>query len=332
LALPTVLGQIASLLQSVSMLNNSPAMPAEVRIANCLTTARHTYSEQQLNLFFCLLTKLQKVPAADRCYQLPRAEVERLMGKQLNSGKLSQQATGMQVSCWEYGSPLAPQHLLLFERVIYLKGQGIFEFILSEASLPFLFNLKGNFTSFNLATALRIRGSYSKRLYLLCAQWRDRATTPKYTLDYLRWMFALTDKASDATDKYKLFGHLHLRILKPAIKRLNAQTAFAVELVLYRKAHAVTEVKLRLRAELSTGRADSPSPVTGFTNSVTDRQLRAAAMLQQLDIVDPVLRQQILASDSFMDQTFSFMYKLKTDRHIATRNPGGLLLRILGLR
>lgn len=307
-------------------------MPAEVRIANSLTTARHACSEQQLNLFFCLLTKLKKVPAVDRCYQVSRAEVEQLSGKKINSSNLAQQAIAMQDDYWECGSPSAPQQLRLFERVAYQKGRGVIDFTLSVASLPFLFNLTGNFTSFDLATALRIRGSYSKRLYLLCAQWRDRSATPEYKLDYLRWMFALTDKTLATTDKYKLFGHLHLRILKPAIEQLNAQTNFKVELAIYKQALTVTKIKLHLRAVSSTQHAVTSPPATGFSSSLNEQQLRVISALQKLGIIDRSIHQKVIDSDYLIYKTFNFVYKLKIGGYANVRNQSGLLLMILGIK
>ncbi|WP_303312694.1 hypothetical protein [Hymenobacter sp. BT730] len=51
-----------------------------------------------------------------------------------------------------------------------------------------------------------------------------------------------------------------------------------------------------------------------------------------LGITQPELLQQILSEPRLVDELFKFMYKLKTEKVKADRNPGGLFLKMQGLR
>jgi hypothetical protein len=54
--------------------------------------------------------------------------------------------------------------------------------------------------------------------------------------------------------------------------------------------------------------------------------------LEALGIAEPKLVQGILQSAKHIEALFAFMYKLKTDKIKATKNPGGFFLKMQGLR
>jgi hypothetical protein len=62
------------------------------------------------------------------------------------------------------------------------------------------------------------------------------------------------------------------------------------------------------------------------------RILSAKQHLEALGIIQPQLVPTILGNPKHVDQLFKFTYQLKTDKVKATKNPGGLFLKICGLR
>ena len=62
------------------------------------------------------------------------------------------------------------------------------------------------------------------------------------------------------------------------------------------------------------------------------RAYSARQHLEALGINQPQLVATILGDAKHIDQLFKFTYQLKTDKVKATKNPGGLFLKICGLR
>ncbi|MFC7670508.1 hypothetical protein ACFQT0_26370 [Hymenobacter humi] len=54
--------------------------------------------------------------------------------------------------------------------------------------------------------------------------------------------------------------------------------------------------------------------------------------LETLGIKDIQLVGRILGDKQLLNELFKFMYRLKTDKIKADKNPGGLLLTVLGLK
>ena len=153
----------------------------EIRQHNALTNARYDYSELQLDLLFFIVSRLRKDQKTS-LYELPIKELALLTGKQYHLPYLRQATEGMGSRMFEVETPERVKQLWMFQRVEYLKGQGIIEIKLTEDILPYLFDLKDNFTSYTLAAALRLNSKYAKRIYQLCSQWKDLGETKKYDL------------------------------------------------------------------------------------------------------------------------------------------------------
>ncbi len=76
--------------------------------------------------------------------------------------------------------------------------------------LAFLLNcLDGNFTEWELGEFVRLGGAYSKRLYRICAQWKNVGSTPLYGISELRMLMGVSENVEN---KYFL-----KRILEPAV-------------------------------------------------------------------------------------------------------------------
>ena len=70
-----------------------------------------------------------------------------------------------------------------------------------------------------------------------------------------------------------------------------------------------------------------------FEQPAEDARVYSAKQhLDALGINQPQLVATILGDAKHLDQLFKFTYQLKTDKVKATKNPGGLFLKICGLR
>jgi plasmid replication initiation protein len=219
----------------------------------------------------------------------------------------------------------------MFQRVKYHLGQGIIEFDFTKHILPYLFDLKNNFTSFELAAALRLTSKYAKRIYPLCSQWKDLGETKKYDLQDLKKMLGLLDDKGN--ERMKQLIDLRTNVLDVAMKQINEHTELHVSYKLEKVGRSfkniVFTVKSQALAEpIPFDLVATAQDVPGVQQSHYDN---AARILDELRITDTKHRHTILGSAAHVAEVNRYNHDLKTGKVKASRNPGGLLLVRLGL-
>lgn len=302
----------------------------EIRQHNALTNARYDYTELQLDLLFFIVSRLRKDQKTS-LYELPIKELASLTGKQYHLPYLRQATEGMGSRMFEVETPERVKQLWMFQRVEYLKGQGIIEIKLTEDILPYLFDLKDNFTSYTLAAALRLNSKYAKRIYQLCSQWKDLGETKKYDLQDFKKMLGLLDEKGN--EKMERISVLREKVLDIAVKQINEHTELHISYKLEKRVRTykniVFTVKSQALAEtIPFDLVATAQDVPGVQQSHFDN---AARILDELRITDAKHRHTILASAAHVAEVNRYNHDLKTGKVKASRNPGGLLLVRLGL-
>ena len=302
----------------------------EVRQHNALTNARYEYTELQLDLLFFLLSKLRK-DQQDTVYELSIKDLSSLTGKKYNAAYLHKATSDMGSRVFEVQTETRYRQLWMFQRVDYLLGQGIIEIKLTEDITPYLFDLKENFTSYELVSALRLTSKYAKRIYQYCSQWKDQGETKKYDIQDFKQMLGLfDDKGKDKTIRMSDFRE---SVLDVAVKQINEHTELHISYKLEKRVRTykniVFTVKSQALAEtIPFDLVAMVQDVPGVQQSHLDN---AARILDELRITDPKHRRTILASAAHVAEVNRYNHDLKTGKVKATRNPGGLLLVRLGL-
>ena len=303
----------------------------EIRQHNALTNARYEYSELQLDLFFFIISKLRKGDK-DTVYQLDITELSSLTGKRYNGAYLHKATADMGARMLEVEDANEYQQIWMFQRIRYLKGQGIIEFDLTRHVLPFLFDLKNNFTSYELAAALRLTSKYAKRVYQLCSQWKDIGETKKYDLqDFKRMLGLLDEKGNDKTERV---SDLKSKVLDIAVKQINEHTELHVSYTLEKKGKAFKNIVFTVKPQAlaETIPFDLVPSGTAPAGMQQHQVENAGRLLAQLSITTPALVATILASAAHVAACNKFAHDLKTGKHAKAHSLSGLLLTILGLK
>jgi len=301
----------------------------EIRQHNALTNARYDYTELQQDLLFFIISKLK--PDNKEAYALSIMELSKLTGKKYNAAYLHKATADMGSRVLEILTEKSYEQIWMFQRVKYHLGQGIIEFDFTKHILPYLFDLKNNFTSFELAAALRLTSKYAKRIYPLCSQWKDLGETKKYDIHELKRMLGLLDDKGN--EKMKQLIDLRTNVLDVAMKQINEHTELHVSYKLEKVGRSfkniVFTVKSQALAEPIPFDLVATTPtLPGVQQSHYDN---AARVLDELRITDPKHRQTILSSAAHVAEVNRYNHDLKTGKVKASRNPGGLLLVRLGL-
>ena len=298
-----------------------------VRQHNAITQARYDYTACQLDIFFFLLSRLRRDDAPDREYTIYVKDVETLTGRQWNYQQLREATADMGSRMFEVENERTYQQLWMFQRVEYIKGKGCLQIQLATPIRPFLFNLKENFTSYQLHSALKLSSKYAKRIYQLVSQWKDKATTRTYPLDEFKQMLHLKDPKGKEPELFQNISQLKARVLDIAVRQVNEHTDLKIDYQLLKKGRAYDAVRFTIARQQPQ---QLPIP---FEQPAEDaRAFSAKQHLEALGITEPQLVVTILGDTHHLDKLFKFRYDLKTDKVKATKNPGGLYLKICGLR
>ncbi|TYZ05753.1 replication initiation protein [Hymenobacter lutimineralis] len=301
----------------------------EIRQHNALTSARYDYTELQQDLMFFIISKLR--PDNKDSYSLSIMELSRLTGKKYNAAYLHKATADMGSRVLEVLTEKSYKQIWMFQQVEYHLGQGIIEFDLTKHILPYLFDLKDNFTSYELAAALRLTSKYAKRIYPLCSQWKDLGETKKYDLQEFKRMLGLLDDKGN--EKMKQINELRGKVLDIAVKQINEHTELHVSYKLEKVGRSFKNIIFTVKPQaladpIPFDLVATAQPLPGVQQSHFDN---AARILDELRITDAKHRQTILASAAHVAEVNRYNHDLKTGKVKASRNPGGLLLVRLGL-
>ena len=306
----------------------------EVRQANALTNARYEYTEMQANIFLVLLSKLRK-DSPDDVYQISVTELERLTSKKLNYKQLRNSTEEMmgrvhKINTHHNGKEVFRQ-IVLFKRIDYILGTGVIELEFNEYATPYLFDLKNNFTSFQVQAALNLPSKHAKRIYQICSQWKDKGQTKKVTILELKKTLGLADDKGN--EEYTIFAMFRKKVLDVAVKQVNEKTDLFIGYQLEKVGRAFQNIVFTVQSQIpATTIAFDLVPDEAPAFTVAHQVDSAGRLLAQLSITTPELVTQILASPAHVAACNKFAHELKTGKHTKSHSLSGLLLTILGIK
>lgn len=299
----------------------------EIRQHNAITTARYEMSACEMDIVFSLLSKLTKHDAPGTIYEIRVRELEGLTGRSWNYKQLLESTENLNSRVYSIETGTTLLQVSLLASALYLKGKGTIELEVSERMRPYLIDLKSNFTSYRLHAAFSLSSKFAKRVYQLVSQWKDIGETKTYTLDEFKLMLGLKDPKGKTPEQYTQVSALQKYVLDVAVNQINEHTDLRITYELIKKGRSYQSVKFFVNPQEPR---QLPIP---FELNADDAKLQVVHKhLDTLGIMNTKLVQEITQSPKHIDALFAYMYKLKTDKIKATKNPGGLFLKMQGLR
>jgi len=126
-------------------------------------------------------------------------------------------------------------------RAQYFKGEARVQITFSDAIMPYLTQLKGQFTRVVVKNVSSLSSTYSIRIYELLQQFRSTGERT-ISLNDFRSMLAIEDK-------YQQFKDLNKMIIKPAIAELNKKSDLAVTAETVKKGRNVVALRFRFKED-----------------------------------------------------------------------------------
>jgi plasmid replication initiation protein len=311
----------------------------QVRQHNAITNARYEYSEMQLDIFLYLLSSLRK-DQPDGIYEISVGEMSKLTGKKYNYQQLRLATEGMGSRMFEIPNETDKKgrqvwrQMWMFDRVDYVHGTGVIEIEFTRTIQPYLFDLKANFTSFQLYSALRLGSKHAKRIYTLCSQWKDKGQSPEYVIEEFKRMIGLVNDKGDI--EYAEITMFKKFVLDIAVKQINEHTDLEIGYNLRKRGRSFQNITFTIKAQplaVMLPVKDEPAKVGAAPVGVSDGQYQNVRMLlEQWNIKRADVVNQIMSSTQLVQEVNRFAYELQTGKVKVEKNVAGYLLTRLGLK
>lgn len=305
----------------------------EIRHHNAITTARYEYSELQLDIFLYLLSILRK-DNPNGVYEIVVKDLSAATGKEYKYAYLRKATEEMGSRMFEVSTPKRLEQLWMFQRVAYVLGEGRIEVEFANPIKPYLFDLKDNFTSFQLYAALRLGSKYAKRIYAICSQWKDKGQTQTFSLDELKKMLHLLDDKGN--EQYKPLSMFRKFVLDESVKQINQRTDLQIDYTLQKRGRSFQNITFTVKAQplaVVLPTKDKPTKGGVAPTGISDAQYQnVRLLLENWNIKRADVVNQIMNSAELVQEVNKFAYELQTGKVKVEKNVAGYLLTRLGLK
>ena len=244
--------------------NIKPKDDALVVRHNKLIEARYETTLHQQRIMLWLISEIRPEDRDFQKYRVTIKELAKFVGLEKNKNVYRQiaEATGGMVGrLVEIGSLEDDEYLQvsLVSSAKYKIGQGFVDLSIDPELMPYLLDLKANFTKAYLRDLMSMKSAYSIRLYDLLNQYR-KVGKRSLEVDELKRMLGIENK-------YKLYGDFHRRVITPSVKEINERTDLFVAYTERKEGRsvkwldftiAVKEVFREARSEEGQGATGSP--------------------------------------------------------------------------
>ncbi|WP_105904353.1 replication initiation protein, partial [Haemophilus influenzae] len=123
----------------------------------------------------------------------------------------------------------------------YFKKEGRFKIALTNEIMPYLTQLKGQFTQYQLNHISGFSSVHAIRLYELFTQYKRLGERYISVEELKKWL--------QLEDKYDRYNNLNQRVLTPALSEINEKSDLFVEYEPIKKGRKVTGIEFRITHE-----------------------------------------------------------------------------------
>jgi plasmid replication initiation protein len=190
---------------------------------NALTEANYDFTPLEKNIMYMMMALIKQGDAPDQYYFISVNELSQKTGVD-NSYSDYKTAIGRMMSKVmtiqrENGNVL---QTTLVSSAEYIKGKGIIELGIEPKLRPYLFELKQNFTTYQLELALILKSKFSKRIYEMLSQYKNTGVLRISVLDLKERLSLYNPKTKE--EQYEKWSAFDKYVLKTAHKEINKHT------------------------------------------------------------------------------------------------------------
>lgn len=166
--------------------------------------------------------------------------------------------------------------------------------------MPYLANLRDNFTRYLQSDISNVSGSYTIRFYEFIRQYLSIGKR-EITIDELRFMLNIGNK-------YPLFYDFKKRVIEPSIKEINEKTPVHASYDLVKKGKTVVSIVLKFKEKEKPKQALERDPNTiDWVNGQTDNEAKKAPSWQTKGLSDKQINKLSIYSQEFCEANINRM-------------------------
>jgi plasmid replication initiation protein len=225
---------------------------------NAITTARYSMSALEKNIMYMVMAQLGKNDPADRYYRIVAKDLMQRTNKEIRYAEFKEATSRLRereiTILKENGNVL---QIGLISSAEYIQGAGVIEIGLDPKIRPYIFELKENFTSFELNMALSLNSKFSKRLYEMLAQFRSTGILRISVLELKERLKLIDTKTGE--EQYEKWSAFEKYVIKVAQKELEKHTDIMFDYKLKKTGKRFTDIVFQIKQK--------PVSTEGFVSS-----------------------------------------------------------------
>lgn len=191
---------------------------------NALITAHYDMSAPEQDIFSLVLAQLKEDDGPEKLYHVLINELEELSKKQINYQDARRNAHKLLTrACTIVKDNGNVLEVTMISDAEYIKGGGHIKVGISPRLRPYLFNLKKNFTRYQLRMSGRLRSKYSKRIYKMLSQFKSTGTM-RISVEELKTRLKLFDPRTGKEAFAKNWTEFANKVLEVSKQEINEHT------------------------------------------------------------------------------------------------------------
>ena len=208
----------------------------DIRISHEINESIFNLSAMSLDLLCVILAQIKKEDTEFKFYKLGVSTIEKRINRKLNRDSFKKSMQELESATLD----ILGESIKWFEVFNFESSLGILEIKLNEQLKPYLLNLESRFVLAQLDSILNLNGYYSKRFYLLLAQYKKMQKC-KYDLIKLHKILSTPNSIQ------KLYSNFKSRVLDFSMNEINQNTELTVEYEEKKIGKSVNSLDFRIR-------------------------------------------------------------------------------------
>jgi len=225
--------------------------------SNTLIEASYRLSTQEQKVILSLAAKIKNQDEDFKNYTFSVKEFANITGARIDSKyhEVKTLTSRLLRRVFTINEVDGPLQLSWLSAAKYFDGEGLITLRFDPGLKPYLLQLKDCFTKFSLSMALRLKSSFSIRMYELLKQY-EAIGSRSFLLADLKTALGISD------NQYKLYGHFKAKVLKVAQEELAEKTDITFEYEEIKVGRGVGKIAFIIKTQVVPARSVEPEPET----------------------------------------------------------------------
>ena len=212
--------------------------------SNSMISAKYALDALEQKIILLAICQIDSVNDEKFCkFSCSISELQERIGVELNYSRFRTFAKNILKKPLEIYEPETDEYIACnwFSAFKYKIKQGIIEFEMSPTLIPYLLQLKSNFSHYNIENVIKFNGKYSFRFYELAIQMRNQKNKQAFfNLDELYEIFQLPTSLRD-------YSKFKIKVLEPALNEINEISDIVIKYEPTKKiGKRITEISIKM--------------------------------------------------------------------------------------